>query len=240
VTERVRIVGVMVAPAVDEVEIWIVEVNAGTEAEADVATLSAQETERYAALDHDARAIALTTRAALRQVLGQHLALAPEDVQIVEGDDAKPTLTGKELEFNVAHTNGVALIAVAQVAVGVDVERVEIIAPNEFDDIVAFVLTERELDELGHLPKGERLAAYYRVWTRKEAFVKATGEGIAGRPLPEVVVGVGAPALIEVIGMAEQELARWTVVDVDLPAGYVASLVVRHRTPRVWVRPWRP
>jgi 4'-phosphopantetheinyl transferase len=230
----------MVAPAVDEVEIWIVEVNAGTDARAEVATLSAQETERYATLDHDARPIAMTTRAALRQVLGKHLALAPADVQIVEGDDAKPTLTGKELEFNVAHTTGVALIAVAQVAVGVDVERIEIIAPNEFDDIVAFVLTERELDELGRLPKGERLDAYYRVWTRKEAFVKATGEGIAGRPLPEVVVGVGVPALIEVIGMAEHELARWTVVDVDLPAGYVASLVVRHRTPRVRVRPWRP
>lgn len=230
----------MVAPAVDEVEIWIVDVNAGTEARADVATLSAQETERYATLDHDARAIAMTTRAALRQVLGKHLALAPADVQIVEGDDAKPTLTGKELEFNVAHTTGVALIAVAQVAVGVDVERIEIIAPNEFDDIVAFVLTERELDELGRLPKGERLDAYYRVWTRKEAFVKATGEGIAGRPLPEVVVGVRVPALIEVIGMAEHDLARWTVVDVDLPAGYVASLVVRHRTPRVRVRPWRP
>jgi 4'-phosphopantetheinyl transferase len=238
VTEPVRIVGVMVAPAVDEVEIWIVEVNAGTEAEADAATLSAQEAERYAALDRDARAIAVTTRAALRQLLGRRLALAPDDVQIVEGDDAKPVLAGKELEFNVAHSNGVALIAVAQVAVGVDIERVETIAPGEFDDVVAFVLTPRELDELVRLPEHERLAAYYRVWTRKEAFVKATGEGIAGRPLPEVVVGVGASALIEVVGMAEEELADWTVVDVDVPAGYVASLVVRHREPRITVRPW--
>jgi 4'-phosphopantetheinyl transferase len=231
-------VGVMVAPAVDEVEIWVVEVNGGTEAKADVATLSEQEAERYAALDRDARAIAVTTRAALRQVLGWHLALTPEDVQIVEGDDAKPALAGKELEFNVAHTNGVALIAVAQVAVGADVERVEMIAPDEFDDLVAFVLTPRELDELVRLPEHERLDAYYRVWTRKEAFVKATGEGIARRPLPEVVVGVGAAALIEVAGVAEEELARWTVVDVDVPAGYVASLVVRHREPRVRVRPW--
>jgi len=238
VTERVRIVGVMVTPAVDEVEIWVVGVNAVTEAEADVATLSAQEAERCAALDRDARAIAVTARVVLRRVLARRLGLTPEHVQIVEGDGAKPALAGGEVEFNVAHSDRLALIAVAQVAVGADVERVEMIAPDEFDDLVAFVLTPRELDELVRLPEHERLDAYCRVWTRKEAFVKATGEGIAGRPLPEVVVGVGAAALIEVVGMAEEELARWTVVDVDVPAGYVASLVVRHPEPRVRVRPW--
>src|SRR5262249_39201341 len=157
--------------------------HAGAEAEADVTTLPAQEAERFAALNRDARTIAVRARITLRQVLGRRLAVAPADVPIVEGDGAKPTLAGQELEFNVAHTDGLAVIAVAHVAVGVDVERVEAIAPDEFDDLVAFVLTERELEELVRLPEQERLAAYYRVWTRKEAFVKATGEGIAGRPL---------------------------------------------------------
>jgi len=233
-----RMVGGMVTPASDEVEIWVVALHAGAEAEADVATLSEQEAERYATLDCDARAIAVRARATLRQVLGRRLAAAPADVRIVEGADAKPTLAGRELEFNVAHTDGLAVIAVAHVAVGVDVERIEAIAPDEFDDLVAFVLTERELEELARLPEQERLAAYYRVWTRKEAFVKATGEGIARRPLPEIVVGVGPPALVRVVGMRAGELACWSVVDLDVPSGYVASLVARHSRLRVTARRW--
>jgi 4'-phosphopantetheinyl transferase len=237
-TEDAHIVGLMGAPAGDEVEVWIVEVDARVDAEPDAATLSKQEAERYAALDRDTRAIAVTTRAVRRDVLGKRLGVAPKDVQIAEGDDAKPALAGGDLEFNVTHSDRLALIAVARVAVGIDIERVETIASDEFDDLVAFVLTPRELDELVRLPERERLAAYYRVWTRKEAFVKATGEGIAGRPLPEVGVAVGAPALVEVVGVVEEELAPWTVLDLDVPTGYVASLVVRHREPRVRVRPW--
>jgi 4'-phosphopantetheinyl transferase len=228
----------MAAPAIDEVDVWVVELDLRDDAEPGAAALSTQEAERYAGLDHDARATAVTTRAVLRDVLGKHLGVAPEDVQIAEGDDAKPALAGGDLEFNVTHSDKIALIAVAQVAVGIDIEQIETIAPDDFDDLVAFVLTPRELDELVRLPERERLAAYYRVWTRKEAFVKATGEGISGRPLPEVGVAVDAPALVEVVGLAEEELARWTVLDLDVPGGYVASLVVRHREPRVRVRPW--
>jgi 4'-phosphopantetheinyl transferase len=239
VTGFVRIVGIMTAPAIDEVDVWIVELDIPAGAELDAAALSKQEAERYAGLEHDARALAVTARAVLRRVLGKRLGMAPEDVRIVEGDDAKPTLAGGDLEFNVTHSDRLALIAVARVPVGVDIERVEKIASDEFDDLIAFVLTPRELDELVHLPERDRLAAYYRVWTRKEAFVKATGEGIAGRPLPEVVVEVGTPGLVEVVGVAEEELSRWTVLDVDVPAGYAASLVVRHREPRLRTRRWR-
>lgn len=239
-TGYARIVGLMAAPAIDGVDVWVVELDVRADAELDAAALSRQEAERYAGLDHEARAIAVTTRAVLRHVLGKRLGVAPEHVQIAEGDDAKPALAGGDLEFNVTHSDRIALIAVAQVAVGIDIERVETIAPDEFDDLVAFVLTPRELDELVCLPERDRLAAYYRVWTRKEGFVKATGEGIAGRPLPEVGVAVGAPALVEVVGLPEEELARWTVLDLDVPTGYVASLVVRHREPRVRVRRWGP
>jgi 4'-phosphopantetheinyl transferase len=238
VTGFVRIVGIMAAPAIYEVDVWIVELDLRAEAELDAAALSKQEAERYAGLDRDARAIAIKARAELRRVLGKRLGMAPEDVGIVEADDAKPTLAGGDLEFNVTHSDTLALIAVAHVPVGVDIERVETITSDEFNDLTTFVLTSRELDELVRLPEHERVAAYYRVWTRKEAFVKATGEGIAGRPLPEVVVGVGTATLVEVVGLTDEELARWTVLDIAVPAGYVASLVVRHPEPRVSVKGW--
>lgn len=223
----------MAALAADEVEIWVVEDDRSAP---DTGLLTADEVARFAALDPDARAFAVSARVTLRVALGGHLGLAPREVQIVEGGDRKPVLAGRELEFSVSHTEDAAMVAVAAVPVGIDIERVEAIAGEEFDDLVAFVLDAREREELDRLPEDDRLTAYYRVWTRKEAYVKATGEGIAERPLPEVIVGVATPVLIAVHGVSEAELAAWSVLEVDASRGCVASLVVRQREPRVTVR----
>jgi 4'-phosphopantetheinyl transferase len=221
------------ALAANEVEIWVVD-NDLSPLIRDI--LTDAEVVRFEALEPDARAVAVGARATLRVALGSHLGLEAKTVQIVEGDDRKPVVAGRELEFSVSHTDGGAMVAVAAVPVGIDLERVEPIAGEEFDDLVAFVLDAREREELDLLPEDDRLTAYYRVWTRKEAYVKATGEGIAKRPFSEVIVGVVTPLLIEVHGLPEAELAAWSVVDVDAPQGCVASLVVRQREPRVTVR----
>lgn len=229
----------MVGPAHDEVDVWIVDLGTTGADEQLVTTLSPQEAARFAGADPGERDRA-AARAALRMVLGRYLDIAPAEIALVEADAAKPAIAGARLEFNVAHTEDLALIAVAGVAVGVDVERVEPIPAEELDDLVDFVFAEREAEELAGVSERERLVAYYRVWTRKEAYVKATGEGIAGRPLPEVVVGVAEPTLVEVMGVAEDELAGWSVGDIEVPTGYVASVVAQHPRPRLTVRAWGP
>lgn len=227
----------MVGPQDDEVHIWSVDLSAAARAKARADVLSPEETTRFASGDAADRERLTVTRVALRELLGGYLGIDPADVGLTAGT-TKPALAGGELEFNVAHTDGLALIAVATVPVGVDVERVEPVAADEFADLVEFVLTAGEHDELERLPEPERIDVYYRVWTRKEAYIKATGEGIAGRPLPEVVVGVTEAALIAVTGVAEAALRAWSVRDVAVPAGYVASVVVHHRDPRLTVRRW--
>lgn len=217
--------------------VWSVDLSQAARAEARADVLSPEETARFATGDAANRQRRTLTRVTLRELLGAHLGIDPADVALTAGT-TKPALAGRELEFNVAHTDGLALIAVATVAVGVDVERVEPVAADEFADLVEFVLTYGERDEIDRLPEPERVSAYYRVWTRKEAYVKATGEGIAGRPLPEVVVGVAEPALIAVAGVAEAALREWSVRDVAVPVGYVGSVVVHHPDPRLTVRRW--
>jgi len=227
----------VVRPNDDEVHVWSVDLSSPARAETTTAVLSLAERARFAALSAEDRQRVTTTRAALRELLSGYLGIAPADVALT-ASTAKLALAGGELEFNVAHTEGLALLAVAAVPVGVDVERVELVADDDFADLLEFVLTAQELDELVRLPEPGRLGAYYRVWTRKEAYVKATGEGIAGRPLPEVVVGVAAAALIGVADVADAEVREWSVLDVEVPAGYVASVVVRHQDPRLTVRRW--
>jgi 4'-phosphopantetheinyl transferase len=222
----------MTSPAADEVHVWTVAVGS----EPPEPQLTKAEAARFSDLDDEARRQLVGTRSALRAILGDYLDIRPREVPLVFA--GKPRVAGVDLEFSVAHSGELALIAVARVAVGVDVERVEPIAGDEFVDLVAFVLAATEQAELMTLGEDERLEGYYRVWTRKEAYVKATGEGITGRPLPEVIVGVVEPVLHAVEGVPPDELRRWMLVDLAVPDRYAAALVARHVHPRVFLRPW--
>src|SRR5205085_1333388 len=104
------------------VDVWIVDTRTTGGDEQLVGTLSPEEAVRFAGSGERDRAAA---RAALRMVLGRYVEVAPAEITLVEVDAAKPALAGARLEFNVAHTEGLALVAVAGVAVGVDVERME-------------------------------------------------------------------------------------------------------------------
>lgn len=181
-------------------------------------------------------------RATLMQILAHCLAVKVNEVALVTDEHGKPRLAGGELEFNVSHSGDLAVVGIAHMPVGIDIERVEDIEAEELADVAVFVLSERERQELARLPEGDRLLAYYRTWTRKEAYVKATGEGITGRPLPEIELEVDAtpPRLLAVAGLGPDELVRWSFVDLDPPKGYVGAIVVAHPRPHIALRVWEP
>lgn len=217
----------------DVIQIWVVRSGSpGTEPE----LLSPAERARVAHLDSDAGRDFGTTRTALRKLLAEQLGVAPAALAIA--DDGKPRLAAGGLEFSVSHGDGLALIAVAHARVGVDVQRVEHAVGDELTELTEFVLSPRERRALLRLADSERLFAYYRAWTRKEAYVKATGEGISGRPLTEIELADDQPRLRAVVGIDGAELARWSVVDVTVAAGYVAAAAIEHPAPRLVVREW--
>ncbi|MFI5616727.1 4'-phosphopantetheinyl transferase family protein [Streptomyces sp. NPDC051567] len=163
----------------------------------------------------------LASHLGLRVLLGGYLGLAPEEVPLVRedcpccgGPHGRPAVAGGAIHFSLSHSQDLAYLAFAGVPVGVDVEGVP--SPSAVAD-VATALHPVESAELTALAGPERQTALARVWSRKEAYLKATGTGLA-RGLAEPYVGSAlTPAAVP----------GWTLVDLPAPTGYAAALALR-------------
>ncbi|MFI6646830.1 4'-phosphopantetheinyl transferase family protein [Streptomyces sp. NPDC050529] len=184
--------------------------------------LDAGELDRAARLAAAAdRSCYVAAHVALRLLLGARLGVAPGTVPLTRepcpscgGPHGRPATDGG-LHFSLSHTHGVALLAFAEVPVGVDIERIP--KPGVVSDI-ADQLHPAESRELAELPEELRPAAFGRVWTRKEAYLKGEGIGLAGGLAAEHV-GTGP--------RPRPGPAGWEVTDVEVPAAYAAAVAVR-------------
>ena len=165
----------------------------------DASSLSADERERAARLTRPERWI--SARVALRTVLGERLGVAPSEIVFALGEHGKPELPGSELRFNLAHSGDRAVIAVADVEVGIDVERVA-----RSSRAVERTLTDGERAALGP----DRHVELLRVWCRKEALAKAMGGGQGWAP--------------ETFDTSRPD--GFALVDLELGEGYVGALAV--------------
>ena len=165
-------------------------------------------------------------RGALRIVLGNALGIAPEGVRLRTRPNGKPELNEQDsnIRFNLSHSADLALIAVADGReVGIDVERLR---PIDIDGLAERFFAARECAEIKGLPLDLRMLGFFQCWTRKEAYLKATGEGLSF-PLDRFIVSLipGDPArLIEVIDRPD-ETDRWSLHSLDLGLEYVGALV---------------
>ncbi len=149
-------------------------------------------------------------RAALRQTLAPLCGIPAAELELSTGPNGKPFVRGGP-HFNLAHSGPVALFAVADFAVGIDVEERR---PLEAG-LANAVFTPAELAYLTVLLPQDRQAAFFRGWTRKEAVIKAQGGSIAD--LQAIAV------------LPETRLAGWQVVDLAVLPGYAAAVAARHR-----------
>jgi 4'-phosphopantetheinyl transferase len=182
------------------------------------------------------------TRAVLRILLGAYLDQDPAAIQFHYGAWGKPMLVPEEnaggAEFNVSHSHGIALLAFhREQAVGVDVEMIR--ADLDLDEMAVRFFSTREVTRLRMLPAEERTAAFFRCWTRKEAFLKAYGTGLA-LPLSRFSVSleVERADLVEAVDRPE-EVARWKLVPLTVGPEYAAALAVAcEKAPRVAMQSW--
>ncbi len=165
-----------------EVRVWVIPLDAPPliGAEDFFAHLTPEEqtrAERYKVAK--ARHQFVTGRALLRWLLGRHLAMRPNEVAITYTGAGKPVLadTASRLQFNVTHTDGLALIAFADHAIGIDVERVRPIADPA--GLVGRFFSPAERDAYLSLPPELQPAGFWRGWTCKEAVIKAAGLSVS-------------------------------------------------------------
>jgi 4'-phosphopantetheinyl transferase len=154
-------------------------------------TLSREELDRAARFhfprDRD-RFIA--RRGLLRELLAFQLQTAPGRLVFSVGPFGKPTVLApsseRPLHFSLSHSQGVAAFAVSrEAAVGVDLERVRDMP--DLSGLASTVLSKREQLQWQSLPESDRLWAFFEVWTRKEAFLKGTGQGLQ-KPVQDIEV----------------------------------------------------
>jgi 4'-phosphopantetheinyl transferase len=172
----------------------------------------------------------IVARGVLRAILAGYLNKAPECLSFCYSSHGKPALAGESdrdaTRFSVSHSQGVALYAVTRGReVGIDLEHIR------FDVAVAEIaqrfFSRRELATLRALPTDVQQQAFFCCWTRKEAYIKARGEGLS-LPLDQFDVSVapGEPAAVLSTQRDPSEASRWSLQELVPAPGYVAALAV--------------
>ncbi len=170
----------------------------------------------------------IASRATLRAILGRYLDMKPASLAFTYGKQGKPGLAlshaGGNLEFNLSHSEARALVAVTRGRpVGVDIEAVRPV--EEVKDVAARILSARELAEFERLTPAQQVPAFFSVWTRKEALVKATGLGFSTNVAEvEVTFALGQPARLVRLHGDARAAAGWTLRDVPTEPGYAAAV----------------
>jgi len=167
----------------------------------------------------------ITVRGSLRQVLAQKLAIAPEVIEISKAEHGKPYLADyPELAFNLSHSADTWVIAVGwRCRLGVDIEIAK--PRSNLAALVEKCFAEPEAAYWHRLPEAEQTAAFYRFWTRKEAFVKATGRGIA-LGLNRCVLNPGKPTKFLSVPEEFAPASKWRVQDLELGQGFCGALAL--------------
>ena len=174
-------------------------------------------------------------RGVLRDILARYSGVAPAAVQFGYQASGKPFLlagTGSgELQFNLSHSAGMGLYGVTLGRpVGVDIEFVR--QGPEFSRIAERFFTPNEAEALRNRPADLQAEAFFRCWTRKEAFIKASGEGFArGLASFEVSIEPGDCDALLGAGADPAALEQWRLADVDAAAGFTAAVAVGRRSP---------
>jgi 4'-phosphopantetheinyl transferase len=183
-----------------------------------------------------------TAHVALRRILADALAVSPTAIRYAATAEGKPFLdapNARGLEFNLSDSGDLALIAVSRCgAVGVDVEQFHPL--RDRTPLADSFFAEEERAALRALPETERTAAFYRIWARKEAFIKAIGVGIGfGLTRFAVSSDAAAPRLLRIDADARVDRA-WQLMDVPVPDGYAGALVTPEGVHRIDWKAWVP
>jgi len=217
-----------------DLHVWRIDLSQSVECEAKLrTTLSPDEQARADRFrfERDRRRY-IVGRGALRSILGRYLGCSSPSITFEYEERGKPRLAAQHastLQFNVSHSNEVAVCAVTRQAVGVDVEYTgRVVADADRLALRFFSINENAV--FGTLPIEKQRAAFFRCWTRKEAFIKTSGAGLS-YPLDRFDVTLAPdlpPAFLSIDGDVSVA-QRWALYHLEPAAAYVGAVAIEGR-----------
>ena len=223
--------------------------------EAQLALLGEDERERFSRIIVEPKRIQrLMARAGLRRILARELGCGPSELSFGEEEHGRPTLAGDaagaQLTFNLSHSAHLAAVAISRcgLPLGVDIERYASATGSGIRDLEALArrsFSGPEFEIFVATPERQKEELFYRLWCRKEAYLKAWGTGLSfGSSRFVVTTEKGAGSLLssempgEIDGLPEPEDApvRWRFLDLPVPGSFAGSLCFRGEAQDVRVR----
>ena len=172
----------------------------------------------------------IISRGSLRVLLGSYLRVPAHELSFAYSRYGKPYLADSDhispVEFNLSHSEGIVVLAFTRGRkVGVDIEYVG--RNFDFEEIAERFFSRAEQQMLQNTPAEERGTAFFRCWTRKEAYIKALGNGLS-HSLFEFDVSLAPKQISALLATRPDpsEADRWLLRDLPIAAGYVAALAV--------------
>ncbi len=212
----------MIFPHSTQVHLWFVKLKEDLYQTENQRLLNAEEIKRAGKFKFELhRKRFITARAGLRSILSLYLDMNPQQIEILTTFQGKPYLKPQLLQFNVSHAHDLALYAFTLSSpVGVDIEKIR----RTYSEAVAkrFFSTE-EYEAFSKLPEDQKRFYFFRIWTCKEALIKAVGEGLR-LPLSSFSIPLEDDKK-EIILHNETLPQTWYLERLDLFPGYQAAFV---------------
>lgn len=209
-----------------DVHIWEVDLNGSLPTDM-IHYLSIEEQERAFKFRFEKdRKRWTVSRVAMRKILSRYLAISAHEIKFDYTSFGKPYVTGSKIIFNLTHSGDRALLAVSLISeMGIDIEMKKVI---DFKRLIPRFFSEAEANAVVQSDDLQMSGSFYRVWTRKEAFIKAVGGGLS-MPLQKFSVStrMNNPIRIERIDWAPQQTSEWTLIGLNRYPNYEAALAVR-------------
>jgi 4'-phosphopantetheinyl transferase len=199
--------------------------------------IDAEESERARRIIIDSkRDQKASARAHLRRILAKYTGIEPTALRFSYGEHGKPALVGGgDLRFNLSHSEHIGLLGVSREGLlGVDVEHAR--PGRAFEDIAERFFSEPEHADLVGLAPDQRAHAFYRAWTRKEAYLKAHGTGLSFASNRFTITYLSGHGEVVSTQMPADDPARWRFHDLDVHPAFAAAAC--YEGARLRVRLW--
>lgn len=215
-----------------DVDIWCVKLHSfSTHVLALSGFLSSEEKNRSEKFRFDRDKLrSVVSRGILRLILSEYLEQPPAQIKINSGSQGKPALFGQEnghtLQFNLSHSHETVLYGITRIGeIGVDVEKVREVP--DFEKIIGQFFSPRERVAFEELSPAQKMRAFFTCWSRKEAFMKAKGDGFS-LPLDQFDVSIlpDQPAALLATRWDPLEVNHWSLSDIWIDENHAAAMAV--------------